>query len=418
MKKADGKTIQTKLAGVAFEVFEDIQGGKSPNESAIKRARNNSLSEEWTRRVCELTNRMVAMNHFENAESTKRAGEYPTIDADAVIGTLFPVDIASTTKAAHVAEPVPGERFMGPVGQMAKAASTERKPCVHARRMSTEGIFHKAAMLAQRLKRDVDSNYSQSRYAINRDISEAFKKAANALVGADWQSIEERMLHRYGEESRVVMDLISQYMPKHANVKRFDGKPRVFTTNPWETSPFKECQHAIGVWKQAAIRLENAQCVHRFAGAVRDKLHVLFKEASANKDASAISAMMMARIMGLKDMGDDKVDKPDRDDILLAGIKPQDIQNMRAMAAREALAAAVTDPVISSYPLSKITQSFNRISHSTPRIALDPEALVSLMRRDLEEPDRSMFDIEQQQKVEKQLSEKSDPMISTKSRQP
>lgn len=99
MERADSSDM-IKFTRSAEEVKAGIEKGLDPREVVIKVAKAASYNPQWTSRLCEVTNRILAVSMHENSDAEKRASVYPTVDPASVVEELFPTKIKVATKAA------------------------------------------------------------------------------------------------------------------------------------------------------------------------------------------------------------------------------------------------------------------------------------------------------------------------------
>lgn len=109
MKKATDEEL-SKLHLAASDVYNAIKSGADVNDSIIKVAKREEYNENWTRRLCEISNRLLTLDHMENAEGKKVAAEHELVDIEKVVDDLFPKSI--NKKVAHVYKPIDDSIFL------------------------------------------------------------------------------------------------------------------------------------------------------------------------------------------------------------------------------------------------------------------------------------------------------------------
>jgi hypothetical protein len=410
---ADMTMLQT-LADAAREAYDSVLvSGKAPLDAVTKVAAEHRFTEPWTERLCELTNRLLAMDHMTNSPPEKRASDHPLVKTEDVVARLFPATIGPMSKAASTpAAPTPGEIFR-PGASMEKAASAAAEPAQPAAPFgggsfigALDGLRKYRTKMAH-----ADELYRDDKVRIETDVRLAMAKAAATIeqYALSFQDVEERAIHRLGPDARSAMDMIAPFM--HTKVARFTGEPRIFTTNPWEGSPWKEVDQAVEQMCKSALDYMGATWVHKMAMSIVRKLDAGLKDVAQTtaKRAGFSESLMEA---GKGALGADPNKGPSFDSVITAGLAPEDVQSLRIVNARQALAEAMSDPIIKSFPLHRRLQEFNRIGEVSPRASTSASTLIPLLREALANQDVSPFALKQRQEVESSLAQSQDPMVS------
>jgi hypothetical protein len=415
MNIASKEQLKT-LANASQEAYVAVLRGASPEDAVVKVARDRKFTEPWVGTMCELTNRALAADHIENAPPEKRASDHPIVHTDAVVARLFPARPQEQgAKAASLAEPTPGEVFRAGDG-MAKAASAVVAAPEPFFGSNYDDCLHRLHKYKQKMAR-AQEFYHDDLVQIEQDVKRASAKAASALLasGIPLADAEERSLHFFGCDAKQAFDLIEPYMPKSA---RLQGEPRIFTTNPWDMSPWREVDEAVLQMRKSALDYGQVSVVHKIAMAAHDEIVSGLKEAVEGHRKQAGFAGTMAADIGAdvgllkyynKDKDKDKPGTPDS--VVTAGMGPEDVQGLQSISARQSLAAAMNDEVIKRSPMAKQMEVFNRIAEVSPRAALKADTLVPMMRQALE-GDKSTFALKQQQDIEGGLAQAQDPMTA------
>jgi hypothetical protein len=410
------KQSLTKLADVAKEAYESVLAGENPDQAVIKAARSHELTENWTGRVCELTNRLIAYDHMLTAPAEKRASDHPVVHPDKVMAEMFPAEPGRIeAKAASIAKPMPGETFRAKpnMAKAASAKSVEAKPFGggnYSDSLTRLDLFRRKMARADELFHD-------DCYAMEERIRTALNKAANAIRYSrfSFKDIEERVAHEFSPDAIKVMDKIAERLTK---VARFTGDPRIFTTDPWSRTPFAEVDQAILEVRQSAFDYQNRKAIHKAAKSILADINEGIKKAANANKSAGFAGDAVSGMLGMQLGGDTKKTQNvgTKEDIMTAGVDPASEQELDGIQGRHALATALADPVIHKHSknLSKVMAAFNQISETTPKAALNSETLIPMLRSVLEGHDKSVFDIKQQQDIETALAGTQDPYISSK----
>lgn len=128
--------------------------------------------------------------------------------------------------------------------------------------------------------------------------------------------------------------------------------------------------------------------------------------AGANKMPGAL----MSAAKGLKDKiegGDSEA--MDNAEVVYNGTDVDTLNVQSSIDARMSLADALSDDVISTYPVSKVISTYNKLADIYPRAVLASATLIPMLRRTLANPDVEAHDITLAQKVEQGLASTQDP---------
>lgn len=482
MKKASTTDIQ-KFHDAVQGVYRGILAGTPPTDAVIKQARALSYTQPWTQRLCEATNRLLAVDQLSASDTTKRAGEHPVVKIEEALAKLFPTTIAKLAKIANSGPVSTPAQYHWPV-EMEKAAADKNKDTETAADEVAENdeaqddtpVITKPSMLAvaddvysqvnktipnhkhkalselagagkavftaapkkanlqgsneedilqqsiklQRYFKQAQQGLKDTKARLEYETGAALKKAAAAYQAhpAVGQVFEERAMAWFDNDGVVkeAMDLLSNYTP----IARFKAaSPRVFTSNPWSTSPYQEFRDLVIQIKQAALQLMEAEKLAEIAqrgeAFIESRLQTIIKadrdSRQTTKLAGDIPGLSMLGIGGGE--GGGKATGGADTALATAGLSPEDVNYMAGIQARQALVEALRDPVISRAKLPKLIQAYNKGGEVSPRAFNRTATLVPLLRQMLEQPDMSAHDLAQAQQVEKGLAGQTDPMNSS-----
>lgn len=544
MDTADPQELR-KLTSATEATYKLILSGTTPDDAVIKTASAQKFNENWSRRLCELTNRILALDHMETAE--KKASAHPVVNPDTVIASLFPAELQPKQVAKAAAQLVVSPVTYGLLDKLAstlgndpketrvreglkmkgvddksiesivgklkkkngKKGKTESNPtdfdyvtaapsksgaeskCAHVKVASAPilpilpdtpnapsdsdkpkkkkrvavspsvdvsedkvaleqksasfpfdpaVVAHRKGMMIETVKRAM-KDLQAFNFSIEHNIADAMRKAARALSvhpEIKFRDVEERTLAKFGPDADGAIDLLTSYVK---DASRFDGKPRMFTTNPWNRSPFievadavktlcKEACVAIYVDKQltkcAALLAKMTKSSGMFSGAADAAKNMasgatgLVGSAttgvgSALSSAAGAAMGMPGKLLGAAKALKGEVESGGGDDGMSVDDTIYNTTNVDSMNvqssidARMALADALSDDVISTYPVSKVIGTYNRLADIYPRAVVSSATLIPMLRRTLANPDVEAHDITMSQKVEEGLAKSQDP---------
>ncbi|GAF71658.1 unnamed protein product, partial [marine sediment metagenome] len=128
MDKASQENLKL-LHDSASDVYGRIIAGADPKVAVVKVASEAEYSQEWTGRLCEITNRLLAVDHIEHSEGEKAAAEHLLINTDDVMAELFPTTITQqSVKAAAESILERNYHYKDLPAPMIKRASQMRAP--------------------------------------------------------------------------------------------------------------------------------------------------------------------------------------------------------------------------------------------------------------------------------------------------
>jgi len=410
MNRADNQDL-SQLADAAEQVVQAVQEGSDPTEAAVKVAGQNEFSNNWTSRMCELSNRLFAMSQIESSDSEKRAGDYPVIDPEAVTEQMFP-SVVVPAKAASAVQHNMGQTIGYEPPPMTKAAHAGQPAAKKAKIVSEEDLLQRAFQSREELQ-DIVKNASRKRQHVAHEVGLSAKAAALAIAESQvlFSDVEERARWMYGQAGTVAMTAVHGFMPKAA---RFDGTPREFTTNPWGQTPYTAVFNVVKTVKRASMQLTACETEEklaaRFVEVIGTHLRGIAKtQGGQEKDAAGIGPYLIMKEM--LSTANKPTESQTPEELLAGGVTEEDAELSNRLRSSQALAAALSDEVISQYPLPQVIQSYNRLTAMLPRSTNYSAVLVPNMRQMLETPDRSPMDIEQTQKVEQRLADKDAPAL-------
>ena len=413
MQRADQADLQ-RLHDASASVYALVTAGTSPDDAVVKVAGDQGFTRNWTERLCEVTNRLMAVDHLERATPEKRASDHPLVDTEAVLARRFPTAV-ETLKAASGRSFISGPVRYADLPTTTKAASGATHAIAAAACSPLGGsnradVLHRAQALMRTLKQasaDRTTALSDATYR----IAGLAKQAAAAVEssGVKLRDLEERATAWFGNDAKQAFDVIAA---RCADRSRFSGEPRAFTTNPWGTEPFKQAAEVIIACRQEALNVQTHVKLAEIAGRVADQVAERIRGvAAAERPATEKQAFGLGDLKGLTS----PPQKPNAQggnpaDAALAGLTPEDVQFLNSIKAREALVAALRDPVIARNDLSQVTKTYNRFSDAAPRAFMNEASLVTLLRSALEHPDQGPHDLQQMQNVEKGLASHQNPL--------
>jgi hypothetical protein len=417
MKRAGEDALQL-LHETAASVYEQSAAGANPTQCVIKASKEASMTKAWTERLCEVTNRLLTVDHLENAPADKRAAAHPLVNKDEVLETLFPATLAPapTRKAASAGNPFVTYTYRD-VFSSEKAAST--KAAADEKDMdplggSNEKDILQRAIGLQRTLKLAAGEVGTITYAGEQRVSSLADICAKAVKKAciPLQTLEERALHWFGKDTIKAADILAVRLPVQPRFKA--ASPRTFTTAwPKDASPYKEFSDLLIAAREEALRIKLAQdtaaVATKFARLIDLKLNHISKQAAGKVSELGSHAINEKVLSALVPEGGDKGESSSGDlDLITAGVKPEDAQFANSIQARMALVGALKDPVIARRDLSDVVKAYNRFADTSPRAFMHESSLTSLLRHTLEQPDQAPHDLAQMQQLEKGLAAQDD----------
>lgn len=408
MDKASAKDLES-LNESAATVFGQIIAGDDPTGAVVKTAKAASYTKPWASRLCEITNRLLAVQRIEEG-GEKSASDYPVVDTKEVLDTLFRTGPTPVEKASSVGLIQPGRQWRYSDIQMGttKQASVNTQPVVN--RLPDFGdeqsLLNHASALCTTLKSAagaVREHKADAEYT----LTPLCKMAASAIAdsGIRAADIEERAVAYFGKDAHAVMGAIAGFA--RGDFDRFEGEPRVFTTNPWNKEPFSNVKEAVIAFRQNAYMLGIHEKVAKIVSKAEAQLRQGIKDAGVRlreeKEAAGILPYLVAKDTAkrLTPEGSTQMD------LNTAGLTPEEVSFYGSVRARQALVGALKDPVIARRDLNDVVRTYNRILDSAPWTAQDEPALTAALRLALEQ-DMGGTDIKLNQDVEKGLAQRAD----------
>jgi len=406
MNKASGQDIQ-RLRDSADEVLRLISAGETPTDAVVKVAGDRRLTQEWTSRLAEISNRLLTLDHFETA-GTQKAASHPLVEIDAVRRQLFPTTlrkVAGLRAGQAVVEPVLRDMRnlrRRRVGELTEKVAAVSPPEPHL--LSNEQDILRRAELAIESLKMADSDHRVALAESHRQAGLAAKIASRAILRGSVNplELEERAVAWYGRDAVTAMDIAAQHI--NTKLARLQAEPRIFTTNPWDRSPYREFGNLVITIRQEAVKVAMADDIHAVAAKVRGVYESLLHTLATGTKVAAIS---LDPFLGLRERAAVPADASADRDIRLAGISPEDVAMINGLRAREALVGALRDPVVARADLGRVMRAYNILGDSSPRGMLNEATLTALLRSSLER-EQEPFDIERAQSIERGLSAKDD----------
>ena len=404
MDKASDTDLRA-LKDSAADVFGSILAGGDAKAAVIRVSKAASYTPAWTSRLCEVTNRLLAVERIEDP-GEKAAGEYPTIQPDEVLKEMFPTDILATSKAASVTGLL-GHRIQYGYRDIVKH-STEKRASVPEKDVGGLCGFQdeqEVLDVADGIMQDLKPARKMARRAeveAEFDLAPICKMAVTAIrnSGLDPALIEERAVAFFGKDAHATMDAISDYA---TDFTRFKGEPRVFTTNPWDREPFSNVKEAVIRFRQTALELDMHRRIADIAGRAANQLNHGIRKAAGSKEAlnmgAALAGYAASQLQGIDSS---------KKDVSTAGLTSEDVSYLNSIKARQALVSALKDDVVQRSDLSDIISTYNSITDVGPRQALRAPHLVSMLRQALQQPDIGGTDLALLQNVEQGIAKQED----------
>lgn len=406
MKKASDEDLKI-LHESAADVYGQILAGGDPKTAVVKVAKEASYSRAWTSRLCEVTNRLLAVEHIESA-GTKAASEHPLVDVDQVLIELFPTKV-NTNQPKQASTATGGHRQYrySDLGRQTvkQASATPPEESGLCGFPDEKSLLDRADAVRAHLK--TARTMVQVRESdAECELAPVCKLAVSAIreSGENPAEIEERAVAWFGKDAHCVMDAIGAFATDFA---RFQGKPRVFTTNPWDKEPFSSVKSAVVAFRQHALELDTHRRVADIALRVENQITHGIQKAAGMKEGGTAAGFILGKIP----TSINETSKPSTStssELATAGMTDEDVAFLNSIKARQALVGALLDPVISRSDIGDVIRAYNRTGDVAPRSFMNETALVSLLRKALEEPDLGGSDITQMQDVEKGLAQQQD----------
>ena len=398
---------QAELANVAEaaeQAYRDIVAGGDPTDSVVKAATAHELTESWTARACELTNRLVALDHIETAPAEKRAADHPVVDPTAVQKVMFPERLTPPVKKKGLKTQEP---------EMHKAASAI--PVELPSGMSQDDRIYVVVKFARKLRNMPDFLRTEIAEVESR-VQGSISKAARAVLTTGnltkFSDVEERVASHFGGDGVMVMNEVANNLDVGmTKLARFTGEPRVFTTDPWSSSPYREIDEAILEVRKSALDLWTYRTLEKLATRVLATLDDGLRKA-ANLKRAGLGDTLTTMVTSPLSTG--KPNPVTDQDVLTAGVDPDDVEELNAISAREALVEALSDPILkrNKSGVAGIIRAFNSVSQSAPIAARQADTLIPMLREKLQSGDDSTFSLAQRQKIESGLAAKRDPFTA------
>ena len=154
MDKASVKDLAS-LNESAAAVFGRIIVGDDPTEAVVKAAKAASYTKPWASRLCEITNRLLAVQRIEEG-GEKSASDYPIVHTDEILSRLFPTGPAAVEKFASAGPIQPGRqwRYADIHTGTTKQASVNEPPSSNRRPDfgDEQSLLNRASVLCTTLK--------------------------------------------------------------------------------------------------------------------------------------------------------------------------------------------------------------------------------------------------------------------------
>ena len=235
------------------------------------------------------------------------------------------------------------------------------------------------------------------------NVQAALMKAASEIIDGShsFKDIEERAKAFYGTEIDGIMTKLAEFVP---NATRFEGEPRLFTTNLWNKEPYRATKDVIDTFRKAAVMSDAIETQKKASQKVIDYIdscltginHV--KQAAGDGVLQTLTRLSVLGHNALKPGEDGKSDRSNESWQL--GLSPGTVNELRSVDVRSALTSALSDPVVSKFPLHEIIHRYNKLAELSPRAVENSALLVPLLRQGLEVPDVSPYDLRQVQDLE------------------
>ena len=410
MNRASDKTLKL-LHDTAQTVYSEVLKGSDPEDTIVTTAKAASYSKAWTSRLCEITNRLMAVDHIDRAKGDKAASEHPLVDTERVLTRLFPTTVQGK-KAASVAQGstlLPrAYRYSQISKPTEKAASITESPrgeglCGFP---TEQAVLDRADVLRQTLK-VAQTIVGDRREAALVELAPLCKMAASAIreSGINPTEIEERAVAWFGKDAHEAMRAIGSFA---GGFTQFQGEPRVFTTNPWNKVPYSHVKAAVIALRQNVLELDTRERVMDIARRTEAQLSQGMRKAAGAKEGAGIIGTSLLLGMPERISKATHPDKATGQDLSLAGITAEDIQFLNSIKARQALVGALNHEGIERQDLGDVVRTYNRMGEGYGHTAMNETALISMLRQALEQPDIGGTDIRQFQDVEKGLAQQQD----------
>ncbi len=420
----------TRLHDAAGSVYAAIVSGGNPEAAVVKAAGDNKYNREWTGRLCEVTNRLLAVDHLESAPAEKRASDHTVVDPAAVMEQLFPTKLTTATAKAASNRESPSGRVRysmidtatvkvasaGYTGPVVDYAGRDIDPLGGS---NTSDVLCRTLKIAATLDK-ADDELRTVKSAAEYRIAALLKRANQAIDGSrvNLRELEERTIARFNTDAVHVFDLLHAHggRPKLAS-SRFSGTPRVFVTDPWDQEPFVHVREALFAVREEAVRVSDQERIAEIAKRASAALKTAVSDIGKASNALHVKAAkgLLDKIPGLSGLNDDDSGGgADLQQTVLSGMSPKDVDFINRIKSQQALVGALRDPVISRSNLADVVTAYNRYGDTAPRQFMHEGTLTAQLRRLLEQPDQSPHDMEQMQKLEKGLASQDDITVGAR----
>ena len=394
------------LQKAASQVYLSIKAGEDPENAVVKTAQDQGYNSNWVQRLCEVTNRLLVVDHIENAPEEKRAAGHPLVDPQEVIDKMFPAQL--TAKAASARIVMPLARPCRTTSEFVKAASTALNSDVLE--VDPKGLLDRAEKYIRQMKTAAQCARDEINWITDK-IGHLSKNASRLIMDEelDFSEVEKRAVAYFGDDARYAMSIIGRHFQDH---EPLEGRPPVYTTTNWDKSAATRAVREMVIeTRRAALDINDNISREKVASKIEGALKAGLKNISdQEKKAGAGTSAFLRYMASPMTKEDPEPEKATEQDLMLAGLDPEDIALMNSVRARQALLAALSDPVIARSDLNSVVDAYNRISSIAPRAVMNEGALPVLLRQALEQPDQSVHDLTQVETMEQGLASQADPM--------
>lgn len=403
------------LTAASGEVSSHIGEGMDPTDAVCKVAAARNLQPGWVDLLCQTTNtgRHLAQMRSRSGVLNKFAA-FPLADPDTAKARLFVRPAPPVAKAAMVSHDglwlsAKSMKAAAEAGVRIESTAVDRPS--DSFRANTAARLDQETRIGEMQRAKIAKQASESRAgAARRELSAALVKVADYFghLGRErlpLAAVEQVAASNYGAGVRHVFDCVARM--GDLREPRWSGSPEIVKyAVRLDAEPFPGVKRCLDLASLAARTAKEAAAADAVFQAAHRATLPGVKSALFSTPAmgAAVGTAIQRSIVDMPSNGD-KVQKA-IDDLS----DPSHMNEMRSIRASAALTGMLTDPddPISGYEPEEVMTAFNRISSVAPRLADNPTALRTVLRRELLN-NTQPFELKEMTGVEKDLKALQQP---------
>jgi hypothetical protein len=385
---------QNRLIGAIEQAIGHTKAGLTPNAAIEKMARAEEYNPQFIDRMVQGFNKAKSVHHMKEASASNRHESCELADAKVIIGNIYSpkhkeasVDCAIPSSLSNVDFSSKLEKSAALVTKTCKSYNPELTAASYSRALQAQSdFFGKLEKIAaaeqsvhrQKFMRSLDTICDYCRPMTDRELQKTARKAVNGYPG-----VGNRMMN-------LVAHKIGRTLPAETLQKTASGN--IFPAK----EPFISMQEAY----QSAKAMADAEVWHTHISKEASGSLGMAKSFLANAAAQRVARPLTDALDYRKELETEGA----ADDILDSNY----FNKSKALEAKRALYdMMLTDDKFKGYDHSQMVGAWNSLAGSHPKLLTEnPAAASALMLQHLETGGRrDLHEIEQAQKVEKNLEE-------------